>query len=113
SRHLWSDMSKKEAQTKEELIHLAGQFLAREASKQSLITVTRADISEDLKYITLFISVFPEKEEQKALEFCKRERSAFRDYVIQKISLHFPPTVEFQLDIGEKNRQRIDDLTRN
>jgi ribosome-binding factor A len=105
-------MSKKEEQTKEALIHLAGEFLAREAGPQSLITVTRAEMSPDMKYITLFISVFPESEEKKALEFCKRERSAFRDFVIDKSSLHFPPTLDFELDIGEKNRQRIDDLTR-
>ncbi len=106
-------MSKKELQTKEELMHLAGQFLAREAGPQSLITVTRAEISEDLKYITIFISVLPESEERKALEFCKRERSAFREYVRQKSALHFPPSIDFELDIGEKNRQRIDELTRS
>lgn len=106
-------MSKKEEQTKQELMHLAGQFLAREAGPQSLITVTRADMSEDLKYITIFISVLPESEEKKAVEFCKRERSAFREYVIKNSALHFPPTIDFEIDIGEKNRQRIDDLTRS
>ena len=105
-------MSKKEEQTKEELMHLAGQFIAREAGPQSLITVTRAEMSPDLRYITIFISVFPESAERAAVDFCKRERSAFRDYVIEKSSLHYPPTIDFELDIGEKNRQRIDDLTR-
>jgi ribosome-binding factor A len=105
-------MSIKEEQLKQELMHLAGQFLAREASPQSLITVTRSEISPDNRYITIFISVFPESSEKAALDFCKRERSAFREYVIQKSALHFPPTVDFEIDFGEKNRQRIDDLTR-
>jgi len=105
-------MSKKEEQMKEELMHLAGQFLAREASHQSLITVTRSEMSSDLKYITLFISVFPTTAEKTALDFCKRERSAFRTFVIEKSALHFPPTIDFEIDIGEKNRQRIDELTR-
>lgn len=105
-------MSKKEEQTKEELLHLAGQFLAREAGPQSLITATRAEISPDLKYITIFVSVFPESAERAAIDFCKRERSAFRDFVIEKSSLHYPPTIDFELDIGEKNRQKIDELTR-
>ena len=105
-------MSKKEEQTREELMHLAGQFLAREASPQSMITVTRAEISEDLKYITIFVSVFPESAERAAIDFCKRERSAFRDYVKEKSSLGHPPTINFELDLGEKNRQRIDELTR-
>jgi ribosome-binding factor A len=105
-------MSKKEEQLKEELQHLAGQFLAREASPQSLITVTRSEMSPDLRNITIFISVFPESAERGALDFCKRERSAFREYVIQKSALHFPPTIDFEIDFGEKNRQKIDDLTR-
>jgi ribosome-binding factor A len=105
-------MGKKEEQTKETLQHLAGDFLAREAGRQSLITVTRSEISPDLKYITIFISVFPVAAEKAALDFCKRERTTFRDYVRDNSALHFPPTIDFELDIGEKNRQRIDDLTR-
>lgn len=105
-------MSKKEEQVKGEIVHLAGDFLAREAGPQSLITVTRADLSSDMKNIMLFISVFPETAEKTALDFCKRERSNLRQYVIDKSALHFPPTIDFQLDLGEKNRQRIDELTR-
>jgi ribosome-binding factor A len=105
-------MSKREEQLKEELMHLAGQFLAREAGLQSLITVTRSEMSPDMKFITIFISVFPESAEKAALDFCKRERSAFREYVLEKSALHFPPTIDFELDIGEKNRQRIDELTK-
>ena len=106
-------MSKKEEQKKGELMHLAGQYLAREASPQSLITVTRAEMNDDLTYITIFVSVFPESAERAAIDFCKRERSAFREYVIEKSAMHFPPTIDFELDLGEKNRQRIDELTRS
>lgn len=105
-------ISKKEEQIKKVLLHLAGEFLAREAGPQSLITATRAEMSPDLKYISIFISVFPESAEKAALDFCKRERSALREFVKEKSSLHFPPTIYFELDIGEKNRQRIDELTR-
>lgn len=105
-------MSKRGEQAKEILIQLAGQFLAREASPQSLITITRAEMGPDMKVITFYISVFPPTAEKGALDFCKRERSAFREYVKEKSALNFPPTMDFELDFGEKNRQRIDDLTR-
>ncbi|MBI5470265.1 ribosome-binding factor A [Candidatus Kaiserbacteria bacterium] len=101
---------KREAQMKEILVHMAGEFLARESSKQSLITVTRAEMTPDLKMATIFLSVFPEAKEVVALAFCKRERSAFREYLRAKSSLHFPPTIDFEIDIGEKNRQKIGDL---
>ena len=103
---------KREAQMKEVIAHLAGEFLSREAGPQSLITVTHAESTSDLKNMTVYISVIPSSEEQRALKFCKRERSAFRMFCRDKSSLHFPPTIDFELDIGEKNRQRIDDLTR-
>ena len=93
--------------------HYAADFMVREASRQSLITITRTELSSDQKNITIYISVIPESEEQKALAFAKRERSAFRDYVKQKSALQYIPTVDFEIDIGEKNRRRIDELTRN
>ena len=97
---------------KETIAHLAGEFLAREAGRQSLITVMRAEVTSDFKAATILITVFPDSAEETALAFCKRERNAFREFIQKKSSLHFPPTIEFELDIGEKNRQRIDDLTR-
>ena len=103
---------KREIQTKEIITQLAGEFLAREAGPQSLITVTRAGASSDVKNVTVFISVLPESAEQAALKFCKRERSAFREYLKKKSALHYPPTIDFELDFGEKNRQKIDELTR-
>lgn len=104
--------SKKEIQTKETIAHLAGEFLAREAGPQSLITVTRSEISPDLKNVTVFISVFPDSAEKAALAFCKRERSNVREYIKKNSALHYPPTIDFELDIGEKNRLKIDELTR-
>jgi len=46
-------------------MHLAGQFLAREAGHQSLITVTRSEMSSDMNTFTLFISVFSDDRRKK------------------------------------------------
>lgn len=104
--------SRRQIQVSEIIAHLAGDFLARESNRQSLMTVTRADISPDFKQATVFLSVLPESLEESALAFAKRERSAFRDYVKKHAKFHPIPTVDFEIDYGEKNRQRIDDLTR-
>lgn len=103
----------RDIQLPEILAHLAADFIVRQASKQSLITVTRAEVAEDHKHATMFVSVLPESAEVAALAFLKRERSAFRDYVKAKSALQHIPTFDFELDIGEKNRQRIDELTRS
>lgn len=89
---------------------MAGEFLARESNRTSLITVTRADMSPDLKRGTIYISVLPESEEKKALEFAKRNLSEFREYVRSKSVLRYLPVFDFELDIGEKNRQRVSEI---
>ena len=100
-------------QVAEIIAQRAADYFARESNRRSLITVTRADISPDLKNITIFISVLPESEETQVLHFARRNRTDFRDYLKTHAVLKMLPTVDFEIDYGEKNRQRIDDLTRN
>lgn len=78
----------------------------------SLVTVTHADMSPDLKQATIYITVMPEEQEELALKAAKRARSDLRTYLREKTFLHPLPVVDFVIDYGEKNRQRIDELTR-
>lgn len=107
--------SRRHVQVAEELAHMAGDFLAREAANPAvhgLITVTRAELTDDLKNVTILFSVLPETKEKDALRFAKRARSDFREYVKKHSFLSPVPTVDFEIDYGEKNRQRVDELTR-
>jgi ribosome-binding factor A len=99
-------------QVNELIAHHAANFLARESNHESLITVTRSDLSSDLKHVLVYLSVLPETQAEKALAFSKRVRTDFRDYLKSHTKLHPIPTVDFELDLGEKNRQRVDELTR-
>lgn len=105
-------MSRRKEQVAETIAHAAADFFAREASPRSLITVTRADISPDLKTVVVFFSVLPETEEKNALAFAKRSRSDFREFLKEKMPIGHIPTVDFDLDMGEKNRRSIDDALR-
>ncbi|HEC30751.1 MAG TPA: ribosome-binding factor A, partial [Candidatus Yonathbacteria bacterium] len=89
---------------------LAAQFLQIESSGQSLITVTNCTISPDLRKATIFISVLPEKSEEFALQFIRRKRSEMRDYLKKNTKMRVLPFLDVELDYGEKNRQRIDEL---
>ena len=104
--------SLRQTKVAEAIAHLAGDFIARNANRDSLITVTRADISPDLSQVTIFFSVLPEKMERVALAFLKRERSEFREFIKKHHRMKSLPTVDFEIDYGEKNRQLIDALTR-
>jgi ribosome-binding factor A len=105
--------SHRSEQVSQLIMQHASEFLERESNRRSLVTVTRADLAPNFKYVTIFLSVLPESEEKPALDFAKRQRSAFRDYLMKHSRLHPVPTVDFELDYGEKNRQRVDELTRN
>ena len=108
--------SRREIQVSESIAHMAADFFAREsppaAESRFLITITRAEISPDLKNITVFFSVLPQSFEGSALVFAKRNRTDFREYVKKHTLMKRVPTIDFEIDYGEKNRQRIDDLTR-
>lgn len=105
-----NEPSRRQTKISEQFAHLAGEFFARESNRESLITVTRADVSADLHNATIFISVLPESAEDKALAFAKRERTALRDFVKRKVAFSTIPTFEVQIDYGEKNRQRVSTL---
>ena len=105
--------SRRQTQVAETIAHRAADFFARESNRLSLVTVTRADVSPDLKNVTIFISVLPADKEEEVLHFARRNSTEFRNYLKQHSQLKFLPHIVFELDFGEKNRQRIDDLTRS
>src|SRR3989338_1615974 len=105
--------SRRQTQVSQVIAQLAADFFARESPVKALITVTHADISPSFKDVTVYLSVLPQTMEEQALKFAKRARTDFRAYIKKQSRLHPIPVVDFAIDLGEKNRQRIDELTRN
>jgi ribosome-binding factor A len=106
-------MSRRQDKVSEEIAHQAAEFLARNIKAGgALVTVTRAELPEDLKYVTIFVSIIPQRSEEEMLTTLKRLRTEFHDYLKEKTVLRNVPTVDFAIDYGEKNRQKIDELTR-
>lgn len=105
--------SRRQNKVAEQIAHLAGQFLAANMrAGGALVTVTRASIAPSLKDVTIFVSVLPKSREEEMLKSLKRLRTDFHDYLKDKTVLRDVPTVDFMIDFGEENRQRIDELTR-
>jgi len=94
------------------LKEVAAQYLGSVAGKQSLITVTDCKITPDLKQATILISVFPTDKEEEALHFAKRRRSELHELLKEKLKMKTVPFVEINIDAGEKNRQRVDEVFR-
>ena len=104
-------MTLRQNKVKDNIRNIVAQFLERESNGTSLITVTGANVSKDLKKATIFISVLPESGEESALNFVKRRRKDVRSYLKKKLEMRSIPFLDFEVDLGEKNRQRIDELS--
>ncbi|MGE5541382.1 MAG: ribosome-binding factor A [Bacillota bacterium] len=95
-----------------ELRDLAGEFIAREAGRSTLITPTRVEFGNSPKHATIYVSVFPHQEMEHALSFLERNASEFRDYIKKHGRFSILPFVKFVEDSGEQNRQRLDELSK-
>ena len=92
---------------------LGARFLNLNGNKSSLLTVTKVELTRDAKHAKIFFTVFPEDFEKTALEFAKRKRNEFKKFVKENSKLGRIPLLDFEMDSGEKNRQKIDALLNN
>lgn len=102
--------SERQLKVSGEIKNIAADFFERESNGASMITVTRCEISRDLRYCTLYISVLPVAKEEAAIHFAKRMRPDLRTWVKKRFKAKVLPFFEIELDYGEKNRQHIDEL---
>jgi len=89
----------------------AAEYFCIESSRNSLMTITKTDILDRSKRAIVFFTALPREKEAEALEFANRRRQDFRRFVMSKKSFGFTPKIDFCIDEGEHNRQRIDELS--
>lgn len=104
-------MDFKQEKTTDEIRKIASNFIEQESNRKSLITVTDVKMTTDFKKAQVFVTVFPEEFEAHALDFLKRLRADFRDYVKKNSRIGRVPFFDFVIDGGEKARQRIEDIS--
>lgn len=105
-------MSIKDQREEHILTELAAGYIAREAGRDTLITPTRTELSRNRKNATVFVSVYPNEQAEHALAFLKRHKDLFREDLKKTSRLAVLPYITFELDYGELNRQRIEELSR-
>lgn len=88
----------------------AAEYFSLESNKDSLVTITKTDILDKGKRAIIFFTTLPREKEKITLEFARRRRNDFRQFVMSKKSFGFTPKIDFEIDEGEHNRQRIDEL---
>ncbi len=104
--------SERQLKVEQEVLAITQDFFQRESSGASMITITRTDISRDMKHGTIFMTVLPENKEEAAINFAKRMRSELRHYVMKRLPVKVIPFFEVEIDYGEKNRLHVESLLR-
>jgi ribosome-binding factor A len=102
--------TKRQTQVALEIRSIAQDFFQRESSGSSMITVTNAEVTANMRSATIYITVLPESKEVAALDFAKRMRGDLRHTIMKRLPVKVIPFIDIELDYGEKNRVRISEL---
>ena len=92
------------------LSELIATFIRNEANSNPMITVTRVDLSPDMRRAIIFITTIPDGREADALIFLKRQATHLRNFLKKKARIKNIPHLEFMVDAGEKHRQHMDEV---
>lgn len=106
-------VSDRDQKLKDIIREAAADFLQKEGNYTSILTVTDVSLSDRGNQATIFFTVLPEEKEKGALDFAKRKRAEFRDFFKSRARIRALPFFDFEIDKGEKNRQKIDEISRN
>ena len=106
-------MDTRDEKLKDLIMKIAAEFLQRESNYTSIITVTNVIVGDRGRNATIFFTVLPENKEKGAIGFAKRSRAEFREFFAAKARMRALPFFDFEIDMGEKNRQHIDEISKN
>lgn len=104
------EKAKKDDQLVEAIRKSAAEFFEQESNRKSLMTVTRVLLSSDKRKASVLFTVFPDAYEEQAALFANRNRREFVSFLKSRYKVARLPSIDFHIDQGEKNRQRIDML---
>lgn len=81
--------------------------------RRGFVTVTRAEVSTDLKNACVYISIIgTEAEQRTTLAGLSHATSYVRRRLAEKVELKTTPLIRFEVDLGVKRSIRISELLR-
>lgn len=88
------------------------EIITRELNLKSgvFVTLTKVDTSSDLKYSTVFVSIFPTSETNYVAETLKKEIYKIQGSLNKKLGLKFFPKIKFKVDTTESRADEIEKL---
>jgi ribosome-binding factor A len=91
---------------------IASSYIGANSGNTSLITITRAEISDDGKNGIIYFTCLPQDKEAAAFGFLKRHRGEIRKELKKRLQTHTIPFLDISIDHGEHMKQRIDQILR-
>ncbi|MBD3299844.1 MAG: hypothetical protein GF347_00650 [Candidatus Moranbacteria bacterium] len=89
------------------IINQAGYF------DEILVTITDLQVSNDLKFIKIFVSSMPENKIGRVLKILRKNRFEIIRELSKRVKMKFIPHINFYLDEGYKNYMEVEKLTLN
>ncbi|MBI4118308.1 MAG: ribosome-binding factor A [Parcubacteria group bacterium] len=102
--------SKRVEKASSALQKIVADFVEARAPKNTLLTVTDVAVSQDLRYIVAFVSVYPDVGDVSITKLLNADYRELNELIAKQADFKYMPKVVFEIDHGERNRQRIDEL---
>lgn len=89
---------------------IAGSFFTANAPVGQLVTVTRVDASSDLSYLTLFVTLLPEKKPEEDIKKLEGLLPQLRKEIGDRMNLRRVPELRIEFDRRETSRRRVEKI---
>jgi ribosome-binding factor A len=96
----------------EEVKKVVASYIEKESNRDALISVTRIVLNDKFTHGYVYVTVLPESKEGSVIFFLTRNGSDIKNFLRKKIPHLKSPFLEFIIDSGEKNRLRIEELSK-
>ncbi len=100
----------------------AGRLIQEEISKIiqrelkdpriGFVTITGVDVTDDLRYAKVFITVLKREERERTLEGLEHAKGFIRREIGQRIKMKFTPEIEFRFDETIERGAHIEEVIR-
>jgi len=78
--------------------------------RMGFITVTKVEVSKDLKNAYVYYSVLNQKEEMNTMHALRSSKGYIRKLVGDRIKMRYVPDITFRLDKSMENTRRVYDI---
>ena len=106
-------MSQRSSQVAEELRKIVSMILLHDLndSRMGFITITRIEITDDLRFARIFYSVLGDESKKDSTREALEENMRFiRKMAVEKINMRYAMDMKFELDKSIEHSFQIDDI---